>query len=136
MGFLRIVLILVCFLLPCQASDPWTKSEVALEATYQVLLFIDWKQTSEFHRHKTYTNYPTVDGPNYYITPMKEANPFMPIFPKQRTINAMCLLSSIGHVLVSHNLSHNNRLFWQGTTLIVEAYYVNSNYNLKVVIRW
>lgn len=126
-----------------QASDPWTKTEIALEATYQIVLFIDWKQTSEFHRYRQYLNYPktdpyghTITGPEYIILPIHEINPLLGRYPSQAKINMAYIISSVGHLAISNMLTHRQRLVWQSTTLLIEAFVVKDNYKLGITIKW
>ncbi len=108
------------------ASEPWTKTEVALEAAYQVALVVDWKQTSEFHRT-------ILPGENRV---MKEMNPILGSHPSQGAINLTCLVSAVGHYLVSDSLNHKNRLRWQGATAMIEMSFVAHNYKLGVRVKW
>jgi hypothetical protein len=125
----KALLVSLLVLSPLKAGDPWTKSEVALEATYQTLLFIDWKQTSEFHRFVIINS----DGSSYQV---HERNAFLGSDPKQATINAFCILSSIGHFILSHTMKNRDRKLWQIATIGIEVLAVNGNYNAKIRIRW
>lgn len=122
------------------AAEPWTKTEVALEAAFQLVLLADYNQTSQFHKFTL----PTTDGYGHTITYspgvdtrlIKEANPLLPKFPNQRTINRVFIGSAIGHALITHHLSHIGRAYWQASTLSVELWVVNSNYNLGVSLKF
>ena len=124
------LLLTLLMLSPMKAGDPWTKKEITLETAYQVLLFIDWKQTSEYHRSKIIYS----DGSTYEIF---ERNPLLGTHPKQSTINTACLLSSIGHLAISNVLSHKKRNLWQSITVGIELFVVSNNhYEAQVSIRW
>ena len=124
----RTLLISLFLLLPLKADDRWTKTEITLEVAYQLALFVDWKQTSEFHRSTIY--YP--DGSTYTI---HERNWLLGENPKQSAINIACLVSSLGHLWISHMLGHD-RIVWQTATLSIELLVVNNNFNAGVKIRW
>lgn len=123
------LLLLLLLALPLKAGDPWTKTEIALETTYQTLLFIDWKQTSEFHRSKIIR----ADGSTYEV---HERNMFLGSEPKQSTINLMCLLSAFGHFALSNAQGHKDRILWQSATVGIELFAVGTNINAKIRIRW
>lgn len=118
------------------AAEPWTKPEIATEVIYQALIIIDWKQTSEFHRHKTYVPYVTTNGKYYYDSPLQETNILMPPYPKQRTINTVFLAGAVGHALITNYLYHDQRIFWQTATIGLQVLYINRNYELGVRIKW
>ena len=112
------------------AADPWTKTQIGLEIGYQVALLCDWRQTSDFHK-------PYTDEKGKRWEYQKEANPLLGERPKQSTINNWCLLSSVGHVLISHYLPSEYRTVWQGVTFGIELDVVA--YNLiggKINIRF
>jgi hypothetical protein len=142
-NYLKSILLLL-MVSTLQAGEPWTKTEVALETGFQILLLIDWKQTSEFHRHRVPVHYPktdpygnTITGPDSYLSPIHENNPFLGAHPSQARINAACLLTSLGHVAISNMLSSGrHRIAWQASTIWIEALVVKGNANLGVHIRW
>jgi hypothetical protein len=114
--------------LPLLGSTPWTKTDVVLEATYQFLLVVDWRQTSNFHKMaKSQGNL------SYETT---EWNPLFGPRPSQATINTWFLVGSIGHFATSSVLSGKARTGWQSATVVVQAYAVGHNYSLGVRICW
>lgn len=119
--------LLLC--LPLTAGDPWSKTDIALETGFQIALFLDWKQTSNFH-NMTYTD---SNGVKHSIG---ERNMFLPTHPKQSQINIMCLIGAIGHLGISHIMDSKSRRVWQITTLTIEAYAVGNNYKVGARIRW
>lgn len=121
------LLLALLLAIPLQA-DEWTKTEVVAEATFQTLLFLDYRQTSEFHR------YGKVD-PNGTVHTIGERNMLLGSSPKQATINLVCLLSAVGHLLVSDMMGHD-RIVWQAATILIEAYSVGHNHSIGVRIRW
>lgn len=132
--FLKPLLVASLLSLPSYAQETeivdrsWTKTEIYLETAFQMALFIDWKQTSEFHRSIRVL-------PDGTITESSERNPFLGSHPKQSTINIACLLSSLGHLGVSHLMGKDKKV-WQIATLTLELIVVNNNYRLGVHIKW
>jgi len=109
---------------------------VALESGYLAALLVDWRQTSDYHRHTspclqrvcqpgdtTYT-YLNAEVAN----PVPEENPLLGHYPSQATINAACLLSAAGHLLISQLLPTGWRPVWQGVTLGIELGMVARNH--------
>jgi hypothetical protein len=115
------------------SKGEWTKAEVILEVAFQTALFLDWKQTSSFHTPANH--YFTADGTEKSI---REDNVLLPRSPKQSAINIACLVSAVGHFLVSNMMKdHVDRMVWQSATLIVEASVVGDNqFRVGVRIRW
>ena len=117
---LKALLLTLLTLLPLRAeTDSWTKTEVALEVSFQMALFTDWKQTSTYH-----------------TTQARELNPLLGSHPSQRTINQWCFISSAGHLLVSDLLPHKQRIYWQAASMTVEWAVIARNYKLGVRIKW
>ena len=117
---------MLVLLMPAKADD-WTKNEVVLESSYQILLLADWRQTSNFHRYE----YGDVFTGTHSIG---EKNMFLGRKPNQATINIFCLVSSIGHLLVSRAMDHKERVFWQSATILIEVSAVTGNYSAGVRI--
>ena len=135
----RLFLLMLLAYSPAISSEPLSNTEIVLETSYQVLLVMDYKQTSQFHKYVL----PETDGfgHSYNWQPgldrrlIKEINPFLPKFPSQATINRVFILSSIGHIIITKQLSHTGRAYWQASTISVEAWVVNSNYILGIRIK-
>ena len=116
---------------PLKAGDPWTNGEIAIEAVFQTLVYIDWRQTSSFHL-STYTD---ANGVEHSVG---ERNMMLGAHPKQSVINAACLLTALGHFAISNSMTHRDRKFLQVATIIVEGGVVYGNFagSVKVRIRW
>ena len=125
----RALLLSLLALSPMKAGDPWSKTDIALEAGFQAVLFLDWKQTSNFH-NMTYTD---ANGVEHSIG---ERNMFLPAHPKQSQINIMILFSALGHLGISHIMDSKSRRVWQVTTITIEAFAVGNNYKVGARIRW
>ena len=102
-----------------------------MEATFQTLVYIDWRQTSSFHL-STYTD---SNGVEHSVG---ERNMMLGAHPKQSVINLACLTTAVGHLVVSNLMNHSDRKFWQMATIIVEGGVVYGNFtgSVKVKIRW
>jgi hypothetical protein len=92
------------------AANPWTWQDTAWEAGYQLALLADHQQSEG------------ICGGPYY-----EQNPLLPKHMSQRTLNAACVLSSLGHFAVSYALPTSKRRTWQVATFAVEASVVDHN---------
>jgi ABC-type uncharacterized transport system YnjBCD ATPase subunit len=43
---LKRIALLLMLCLPLSAGDPWSKTDIAMEAAFQALVFTDWRQTT------------------------------------------------------------------------------------------
>lgn len=113
--------------LPVLAADPWTGPHIALEAGYQAALLCDWRQTSDFHKPIATPNATSWVGNTSHVE-FHESNTLLGAHPSQATINQMCLISSVGHLAISHFLPSSYRTLWQGASLVLEfdVAFVNS----------
>lgn len=98
-------------------ADPWTKSDVALEATYAALLVIDWGQTRNIAAH-----------PDKW----REYNPVLGKHPHRDTVDLICAGSLIGHAVVTHFLPAEWRPYWQWVTVAAEGSAVGWNFNAGI----
>ena len=125
-----------------RANDPWSKQNILLETAYQITLYIDWKQTSAFHKYTLDKFGPKTDAYGHYYTyppnmyMISEINPLLPKYPKQRTINAVCIGAAIGHVIITDCISSKNRIYWQSITTTAEILVIYNNYSIGVRIQW
>jgi hypothetical protein len=117
-GLHRIILI-VLFLVPLASpvSADWTRQQVALELSYQVLHFVDWQQTRYIARH-----------PDEY----REINPILGDHPDTEWVDAYFLATGIGHFLVSHALPDRYREYWQYVTVGIVGAVVGWNYSIGI----
>lgn len=113
------LVLLIALTLPLRAQG-WTKTDTALEISTQALFFVDWRQTSGFHRN-----------PDLY-----EGNPFLPRNPPQAKINRFFAGMVLGHFAISYALKGNSRRAWQLTTLVIQANYVKDNVYIGAKIAW
>ncbi len=101
------------------AGERWSKDEVALEAVYQTLQFIDYRQTLSIAEDDEYT----------------ENNIFLGKNPQDEYIHAYFLAAALGHVAITEMLSPKYRRIWQMITIGIEAGYVTHNYSIGVQIK-
>ena len=107
---------IIILLIPSQASATnWTKTDIALETTYQVLNLIDLKQTQQIYRNQD----------RYY-----EVNPFLRSNMRQDTIISYFMVLGIGHFLISHVLPSPYRTAWQSITIIIQLPVITNNYQI------
>jgi len=95
-------LLLILLLLPSLAlASPWSDGDVAREVFYDVILFVDYKQTMDIH------NYPGV----------YENNPYLGNYPTKSKINQYFIASAIAHAAITNALSPEYRKTWQHVTI-------------------
>lgn len=98
---------------PAAAGAAWTTGDTWREAGYQVALAVDCAQTRYGAAH-----------PDQFA----ETNRFLPEHPSKGQINNICVGVGIGHYLISRWIpSADARTFWQGLTIFLELYAVDSN---------
>ena len=109
------VLLLIAFASSAQAE--WTKRQRDLELTYQILHFVDWRQT----RHLS-------GNPDDYY----EVNPIMGRHPSKQTVDAYFAASSLAHVGISAMLPDEIRDYWQMVTIGIKTAVVGWNFSIGI----
>jgi len=109
---LALTLGLALALAACASGGPWSGADIGREAAYQGLLTVDCAQTRYGASH-----------PDRFA----EANRLMGEHPSKGKINNVCAGTGIGHYLISRWLSGNGRTAWQGVTIGIEAWAVDTN---------
>lgn len=104
-----------------RAADPWTKTDTALEVTWQVLHAIDLGQTLTI-----------ADRPDKYY----ELNPLLGKHPDRGKVYAYFLTGSVLHLGVTHVLPRKWRTPWQGVTLTVTGACVANNFNVGIGLHY
>jgi hypothetical protein len=95
------------------AADKWSTQDKSLEATYQVLHFIDWRQT----------RYIAKNPDDYY-----EMNPILGKHPSTTTVDLYFIAGAILHPIVTHYLPEKYRPWWQGITITMSGTCVVNNF--------
>jgi hypothetical protein len=96
----------------CASGGPWSGADIGREAAYQGLLTLDCAQTRYGASH-----------PDKFA----ETNRLLPEHPSKGRINATCLGAGAGHYIISRWLHGDGRTAWQGVTIGVEAWAVDTN---------
>ena len=120
---LKYILILIIFLsIPSIviAGDRWSKTEIAMETTFQVLNLMDYRQTIQIPHN-----------PNY-----GETNWMMGSDPSKATVNYYMGGYALAHLIVSDLLPSRYRKVWQIMTISMASSAVCNNYNLGLKIRF
>lgn len=124
MKFLKLFLMLiVCVLLMTKPalSNEWSEKDINYELAYQVLHFVDWKQTQ----------YITKNCDNYY-----EKNPILGKCPTIGEVNRYFAITSLLHWGISHWLSDKNRGAWQYFTIGFQTATVSNNFNIGLKVEF
>lgn len=117
------LILILCFIpAVATAADPWTKQDVALEATYILLHALDWGQTRQIAR-----------APDRYYEAL---NPLLGRHPSQGRVDAYFALSTIAHAGITHLLPAKYRPYWQGVTIGISGYCVGLNLSIGLGFRW
>ena len=117
------LLIILC-LIPAvaTAADPWSRRDVALQATYFLFHALDWGQTRQIAR-----------APDRY---WEACNPLLGSHPSQGRVDAYFTLSTLAHAGITHLLPSRYRPYWQGITIGVSGYCVGRNLSIGLGVRW
>ena len=109
--------LLSCFLvlscLGCIHTDPWTKTDKILEASYLTLHCVDWLQT----RSADWTEF-------------RETNPMLGVAPSKTRTDVYFFLTGILHPTITHILPQEYRKYWQALTIGMEALVVGHNFSI------
>jgi len=117
-----IVTLLILFFLPANLfSSEWNKSDTIREVGWQIIHFIDWKQTLYI-----------ADNPDEYY----EINPILGKHPSKGKINGYMIISSISHAGISYLLPPKYREIFQYISIGVSSVAVISNFNVGIQVRW
>lgn len=116
-----IILMFLFFPISSHALDPWSKGDVAREATWQVLHLVDWGQTLDI-----------ADNPTRY----RECNPILGSHPSRQTVNLYMGVGALVHLGITHVLPKSCRPYWQYLTIGVSGALVIHNFNIGLSIKF
>jgi hypothetical protein len=124
---LRLVqMVLILFLLFSLRSsahaweiEPWSKTDIALEAVCLGLIMVDWGQTLN-----------SADNTERY----KEHNPALGNHPSRGRVNTIIPLSMIAHAGIAHVLPGKWRKAWIVSTIAVEIRAVRQNHSVGLKV--
>jgi len=97
----------------CIHTDPWTKTDKAMEGVYMALHAMDWNQTRN------------ADWDKFY-----EKNPILGSAPSKLKTDLYFLTTGLLHPLVTHILPQEWRVYWQSITIGMEVYTVGNNFRI------
>ena len=141
--FKKLFIVFVLLLsVPAQgmAADKWSKRDLALEATYQVLNFIDWRQTRTIAKSPRYfrraprvvdwkqKKYIIIKRPDSY----REINPLLGRHPSTAKVNALFIVNTVLHPMITHYLPKKYRVWWQGLSITVNGAFVAHNFSIGI----
>lgn len=95
------------------AADKWSTRDKGLELSYQILHFIDWRQT----------RYIAKNPEDYY-----EMNPVLGKHPSTYKVDAYFIGTAIVHPIITHFLPQKYRPWWQAVTITMSGTCVINNY--------
>jgi hypothetical protein len=100
---------------PALPAEPWTSTDLALEAAFGAALLADWLQTRQIPR--------TPDAPGG----LEETNPILGRRPSAGRVNGYFAAAGAAHLAIAALLPRPWRSVWQTTTLGLECLTVRSN---------
>jgi hypothetical protein len=110
-----IVLLIILMLLPNNliAADEWSTRDKSLEATWQVLHFIDWRQTRTIAKNPD---------------DCREMNPILGEHPSTTEVDIYMITGAILHPIVTHFLPEKYRPWWLGISIGMSGACVVNNF--------
>lgn len=96
----------------------WSSADTKREVSWQVINFIDYRQTSN------------ISEPHY------EQNPFLGKHPSQGEIDKYFAVSALTHYVTSRLLSFEYRRNWQWLTIGVSGSIVFHNYQIGLTVNY
>lgn len=126
---MRLILLCAILLLPAalRAQErAWSTADVSLLAAYQVVRFVDWRQTRNIATQKN------PDGTYVW----HENNPLLGEHPSVGRVNTHYVLSAIGVTAVAHYLPNRYRRAFLTGAVVFEVAIVARNYHLGIAMRW
>jgi hypothetical protein len=108
------------------SAQDWSTEDTKREVAFQMLLLVDWKQTSEIHRTIS------KETGKYLL----ESNEILGERPPQRRINQYFATCAVGHLVVSRLLHGKYRIAWQHATITLEGFVVVGNASAGIRIKW
>ena len=116
-------------------NSAWTKADTGFETAWQVLNFIDWRQTSNIHNTFSVANTDPLTGHQTFAV-YGEGNRVLGKHPKQSTINQYFATTALLHYTVSRTLPKGGRHVWQAATICYTLTVVRDNVSIGVKLGW
>lgn len=95
----------------------WTRLDTALELSYQVARFIDWRQTRYI-----------ADHPEQFT----ETNMYLGDHPNRRQVDSYMFFLAASHAAISYLLDRPARTLWQSVTIIEVSSAVYNNHRIGI----
>ena len=99
----------------------WSKQDVALETTWQVIHVLDWGTTLD-----------SASQPDQYY----EINPILGKHPSRGKVNAYMTAGALFHFGMTHALPPSCRPYWHGITIAVSSTCVINNFSVGLNVRF
>lgn len=99
------------------SADKWSAQDKILEGTYQVLHFMDWRQT----------RYIAKNPDDYY-----EMNPILGRHPSTTEVDVYFVSTALLHPIITHYLPKKYRPWWQGITITMSGACVINNFAVGI----
>lgn len=99
------------------AADKWSTQDKTLEATWQALHFIDWRQTRYIAKN-----------PDDY----REMNPILGNHPSTTEVDIYMLTGAVLHPIVTHFLPEKYRPWWLGISIGMSGACVINNFAVGI----
>ncbi len=114
-----IVVLVLLFFIPVKGvtADKWSTQDVLLETTFGVLKFIDWRQT------RTIAKNPDM---------RTESNPLLGWNPTVATVDKYFLATAVLHLIITHYLPQEHRIWWQGLFITLNGANVAHNFSIGI----
>ncbi len=103
------------------AADPWSKQDIALEATYFAFHLLDWGQTRDI----------AIRDGRYH-----ELNPILGKHPSLDQVNLYFLGTGLLHPVITNFLPKKYRSWFQGVTIGISGACVIRNFNIGLRINF
>ena len=121
-GMKRLLITITLLLLYTHAlaGAPWTREDIWLESTWQVLHVVDWGQTRYIS-----------ESPDYW-----EVNPILGRNPTRGRVDAFFVAVAALHWLISDSVGPGIRLRWQWISIGAKGGFVYHNWSLGVGVQF
>jgi hypothetical protein len=128
--FIFIMVFIFSFPFISYSGEKWSKTDIALETTWQVINIMDWRQTVQI-----------ANNPEQY----NENNPILGIHPSEQYVNTYFLIGAILHPIVTEMLPVKYRLWgvdvkpktiWQSISIGMSGACVVNNFSIGLSVNF
>lgn len=129
---IKLFFIILSLIIPFNsfAGEKWSKTDIALETTWQILHVMDWRQTVQIARN-----------PNQYW----ERNPLLGGHPSEQKVNLHFLVGTVLHPIVTEVLPSKYRLWgiewkpriiWESISIGMSGTCILNNFSIGLGIKF